>query len=55
MNEYETVANGNEHETRNRHVAMNEYETVTNGSENEARDRHVAMNGCGRGQVTVEG
>ena len=44
MNEYETVVNGNEHETRNRH-----------GSENEARDRHVAMNGCGRGQVTVEG
>ena len=36
MNEYETVVNGNEHETRNRHVAMNEYETVTNGSENEA-------------------
>ena len=42
MNEYETVVNENEHETRNRHVAMNEYDTVTNGNENEERDRRVA-------------
>jgi len=49
MNEYETVTNGSEHETRSRHVEMNEYETngnemneyetVTNGNEHETRYR----------------
>ncbi len=51
--QYETVMNGSDHETRNRHVAVNEYETVTNGNEYEARNRHVAMNEYECRKVTV--